>query len=162
MWILTATKCATAAANEAARFAVGVGVGCDRGSSAASIALAVETALTVGGIGADAVSVIASSEHKADEAGLREFAAGQGWPLHFFAASELDGVTVPNPSPQALQHAGSASVAEAAARLAAAGGDLLVGKQKFRGADGKHVTVAIARLSTTDLTTAPSSTSGAV
>lgn len=160
VWILTATKCTATTAQARDRFAVGVG--CDRGTSAASIALAVGAALAVAGIAADTVSAIASSEHKADEAGLHEFAASQGWPLHFFAASELDGVAVPNPSPAALQHAGSASVAEAAARLVAAGGDLLVGKQKYRGDDGKHVTVAIARITHTDHTTAPDPSSGAV
>lgn len=143
VWILTATR--RGRAHSPDRFALGIG--CDRGTTAEGIAAAVAATLAAAGIDAGAVDACASSEIKADEAGLREFATTRGWPLHFFAAGELAAVAVPNPSAQAARHAGSASVAEAAARLAAGGGELVVAKQKFRAADGKHVTLALARLS---------------
>lgn len=139
-----------------------IGIGCGRGTAAASIAEAVATALALAGIDADAVACLASSARKSDEASLHEFAAARGWPLVFFAADELAGIAVPNPSQHALQHAGSASVAEAAARLAAGGGDLILAKQKSRAADGQHVTVAIARLaSASEPTRAPALPPGA-
>lgn len=143
VWILTATR--RGRAHSPDRFVLGIG--CDRGSTAEGIAAAVAATLAAAGIDAGAVDACASSEIKADEAGLREFATTRGWPLHFFAAGELAAVAVPNPSAQAARHAGSASVAEAAARLAAGGGELVVTKQKFRAADGRHVTLALARLS---------------
>ena len=60
-------------------------------------------------------------------------------PVHFFNADELRQVEVPTPSPVVERHMGTPSVSEAAARLLAEGGPLIVSKQK-----GSNYTVAVA------------------
>lgn len=60
-------------------------------------------------------------------------------PVRFFTADELSQVEVPTPSPVVAQHMGTPSVSEAAARLLAEGGPLVVSKQK-----GTNYTVAVA------------------
>jgi len=125
-----------------------LGLGCDRGTPRATLEQAVAEALA--GLGAEPVqvTVAASIDLKADEAGLLQLAAGHGWPLHFYSAAQLALVPVPNPSPTVLRHTGTPSVSAAAAILAAGGdaGRLLLEKHKLRDAAGKHATVSIARI----------------
>ncbi len=126
--------------------AVAVGVGCQRGVSLETLAACVDAAL--GRLGGPRVHVLASAEHKRDEAALKALASQRGWPLRLYRAEALAGIPVATPSATVQTRAGSASVAEAAAMLAAGTGldGLLLAKQSHRGADGKHATVAIARL----------------
>lgn len=125
--------------------AVAVGLGCQRGVAAASLERAIDTALSP--LGAVVVVCLASHARKSDEPALLELARRRGWPLRFYPAEVLAGVAVPTPSGRVAGEVGAPSVAEAAARLAASGGDLLVAKQIHRGEDGKAVTVAVARRS---------------
>lgn len=125
--------------------AVAVGLGCQHGVAAASLERAIDTALSP--LGAVVVVCLASHARKSDEPALLELARRRGWPLRFYPAEVLAGVAVPTPSGRVAGEVGAPSVAEAAARLAAGGGELLVAKQIHRGEDGKAVTVAVARRS---------------
>jgi len=110
-----------------------VGVGASRGVSAEEVLETVDAALTRAGLPAGAVAALATVELKADEAGIVEAARRRGWPLRCHPAAQLSGVPVPNPSEIVRAAAGTASVAEAAARYAGPGrvlGRLLVHKTK--------------------------------
>ena len=125
-----------------------IGLGCDRGTPAATLAACITEALTPIGAGIGDICAVASIDLKADEAGLLELAQQNGWQIRFFAASELAGVCVPNPSEVVRRHTGTPSVSEAAALLAA-GTDvrhLIVEKHRLRGTDGRNATVSIARI----------------
>lgn len=125
-----------------------LGIGCDRGASLQTLQAAVALALKQAGVSQDAVSVCASIDRKNNEAALLQLAGLQGWPLQFYTAAQLSEVEVPNPSEVVRKFMGTPAVAEAAAMLAANTGifGLLVEKYKHCGADGKNVTVSIARL----------------
>lgn len=124
-----------------------VGLGCDRGTPAATIAQAVDFALAQLGCVRGQVAALASIDLKADEVGLLAFAVERGWSLRFYSAAELAAVAVPNPSETVRRHTGTPSVSEAAALLVGGGSaaDLLLEKFKHCGADGRNVTVSVAR-----------------
>jgi cobalt-precorrin 5A hydrolase len=127
-----------------------VGLGCDRGVALSTVREAVLAALAQAGAGPDQVAAAASITLKRDEAALLALAEENGWPLHFFEAHELARVDVPHPSETVRRYTGTPSVSEAAALLAAGAGvpmtALIVEKHKHRGADGRNVTVSIARM----------------
>lgn len=130
-----------------------LGLGCDRGTPCATLQRAVGEALSRLDALPQDVAVAASIDIKADEAGLHELARLHGWPLHFYPAAELATVPVPNPSETVRRHTGTPSVSEAAALLAAGSATqpapvlaLCVEKHKFRGPDGLHATVSVARM----------------
>jgi cobalt-precorrin 5A hydrolase len=127
---------------------VALGIGCDRGTPAATIAQAVDAALEQAGVIASDVCAVASIDLKADEPGLLDIAAVRGWHIRFYPAAELARVVVPNPSEVVRKYAGTPSVSEAAALLAAATdmSQLLVEKYKLRGPDGRNATISIARI----------------
>lgn len=124
---------------------VTIGLGCDRGAALATF----ETALAdaTGALGEIVVCAVATIDRKGDEVAILELCAKHGWPLRLYPAAALAQVAVPCPSATVLRVMGTPAVAEAAALLAAGTqmDDLLVAKHKYRGADGKHVTVSIAR-----------------
>jgi cobalt-precorrin 5A hydrolase len=125
-----------------------LGLGCDRGTPMATIVDAIADALTAcGGQLADVVTV-ASIDLKADEVGLCAAVRQFGWTIHFYTASELAGVDVPNPSETVRRHTGTPSVSAAAALLAGAveKSQLIIEKHKRRGPDGRNATVSIARI----------------
>lgn len=127
---------------------VALGLGCDRGTPAHTIAQAIAEALAACGSSLDDVRAVASIDIKAEEPGLAEVAAQNGWNIRFHAAAELATVAVPNPSETVRRHTGTPSVSEAAALLAA-GVDqsrLIIEKHKLRGPDGRNATVSIARM----------------
>jgi cobalt-precorrin 5A hydrolase/precorrin-3B C17-methyltransferase len=99
--------------------ALWLGVGCERGTSLSLLERQLEQALAEHGLAAEAVAGLASAERKADEPALLELAARRHWPLRCFSSAELAAVAVPNPSAAVLAELGTASVAEAAALLAA-------------------------------------------
>ena len=73
--------------------------------------------------------------------------------MRFYTPAELAAVPVPNPSETVLRYTGTPSVSEAAALLAAGGGQqpapmsaLVVEKHRLRGPDGRNATVSIARV----------------
>jgi cobalt-precorrin 5A hydrolase len=131
---------------------VALGLGCDRGTPAATIAQAIAEALAACSRSLNDVQAVASIDLKADEPGLAEVAAQNGWKIRFHPAAELATVAVPNPSETVRKHTGTPSVSEAAAVLAAgAGADtdqsrLIIEKHKLRGPDGRNATVSIARM----------------
>jgi len=98
------------------------GVGCRRGTSAAAVAQAIETALARAGVASDRLAVIATAASKETETGIVTAAATLGVPLVFVPQADLQAAT-----PRTLTHSekvmelfGTSSIAEAAA-LAAAG-----------------------------------------
>ncbi|MCK7583209.1 MAG: cobalamin biosynthesis protein [Chromatiales bacterium] len=127
------------------RIEVTIGVGCQRGASLSTLERAIDSALSP--LGSVVVRCLASHERKSGEPALLALARIRGWPLRFYPAETLTGVAVPTPSGRVAGEVGAPSVAEAAARLAAAGGELLVAKRIHHGEDGKAVTVAVARRS---------------
>jgi cobalamin biosynthesis protein CbiG len=110
-----------------------VGVGARRGVSAEEVLAAVDDVLPAHSADVRLVTI----DTRVTEPGIVEAAARRGWPLAGHPASRLARVTVPTPSERVRLHAGTVSVAEAAALLD--GGTLLVGKT-VRG----RVTVAVA------------------
>ncbi|MGF1481524.1 MAG: precorrin-3B C(17)-methyltransferase [Cyanophyceae cyanobacterium] len=122
-----------------------VGVGCERGTSARTIAAAVEQVCQRAHLAQEAIAGVATIALKADEAGILKLCRDR-FPLKTFSAAQLRQVAVPTPSEVVEQAVGTPSVAEAAAMLACSESHLLVPKQVFRleGEPGA-VTVAIAQ-----------------
>jgi 5,6-dimethylbenzimidazole synthase len=128
---------------------VALGIGCDRGTSLATLERAVDEALAMAGLHREQVAGVGSITLKADETGLLALAAQAGWPLHFYPASQLAEVVVPNPSETVRRHTGTPSVSEAAALLAAGTTEasaLWVEKHRLRSDDGRNATVSVARV----------------
>lgn len=127
---------------------IALGLGCDRGTPAATLQQAIAEALTQAACALADVRAVASIDLKADESGLAEVAAANGWTIRFYPASELAAVDVPNPSETVRKYTGTPSVSEAAAILVAAADQtqLIIEKHKLRGPDGRNATVSIARI----------------
>lgn len=117
---------------------VAIGIGCRRGVSLATLEEAIDT--SVRPLGMIEVRCLASHARKASEPGLIAFAKARGWPLAFYCTEALAAVAVPNASADVAAEMGTASVAEAAALLAAGATELLIEKQRYG-----DVTVAVAR-----------------
>jgi len=118
------------------RDAVAVGIGFRPGTGADRILAAVRAVL----VDADC-HCLATLDRRGEEPGLLRAAAELGVPVCTFAPAELVGVAVPHPSGRVAAATGTASVAEAAAVLAARGGPLVRAKTVHQG-----VTVALARV----------------
>ena len=128
--------------------ALWLGIGCERGTSVSLLERLVEQGLAAQGLAAEAVAGLASAERKADEPALLELAERRGWPLRCFSSPELAAVEVPNPSAVVLEELGTASVAEAAALLAAGPGCALRQTKRIERAQGQEqgaATLAIAQ-----------------
>nr|WP_223186604.1 precorrin-3B C(17)-methyltransferase [Streptomyces sp. CBMA29] len=118
-----------------------VGVGGSRGVGRAEVVGLVRSTLAEAGLAEKSVSALATVDAKAGEEGIVAAAAEFGVPLVTYAAADLAGTAVPNPSAAPLAAVGTPSVAEAAAILAAAdGGQLVVEKRK-----SAMATAAVAR-----------------
>jgi cobalt-precorrin 5A hydrolase len=98
------------------------GVGCRRGTSAPDIEAAIRAALLQAGLAANALTAIATTAAKQDEAGIDAAAANLGVNVVLVAEAELKaaGSRTETKSERVLALTGVPSVAEAAA-LAAAG-----------------------------------------
>jgi cobalt-precorrin 5A hydrolase len=125
-----------------------LGLGCDRGTPHETIEKAVRDALALVNLKVSDVVAAASIDKKSDEIGLLSVCKQFGWDCTWYAASELAKVDVPNPSEVVMKYVGTPSVGEAAAILNAGGSkdDLIVEKYKYKGHDGKNVTVSIVRI----------------
>jgi len=125
-------------------------MGCDRGTSIDTLNTAVGNALDKMSIDHANVVSLATIDKKNDEIGLLELSKTNDWPLHFFSATQLAKVKVPNPSEVVLKYMGTPAVAEAAAMLAANTGieNLVLEKYKFLGKDNKNATVSIVKITT--------------
>lgn len=125
-----------------------LGIGCERGTSLGLLERLVDTSLSELGLAPEAVAGLASAERKADEPALLQLAEQRGWPLRCFAAASLAAVAVPNPSEAVARELGTASVAEAAALLAAGPApQLTLEKRIERAQEGERgaATLAIAQ-----------------
>ncbi|NJC73269.1 precorrin-3B C(17)-methyltransferase [Planosporangium thailandense] len=122
-----------------------VGVGASRNAPADEIDELIAKALAEAGVVAESVRCLATVDLKADEPGIVEVARRRGWPIRSYPAETLRDVDVPNPSEVVRAAVGTASVAEAAALMAAreAGkhADLIAPKRA-----SAMATVAVARL----------------
>ena len=127
---------------------IALGLGCDRGTPLSTLRTTLDEALAACQAQLADVRAVASIDLKADEDGLLAAARQFGWTIHFYTASELAGVDVPNPSETVRRHTGTPSVSEAAALLAGAveKSQLIIEKHKRRGPDGRNATVSIARI----------------
>jgi cobalt-precorrin 5A hydrolase/precorrin-3B C17-methyltransferase len=97
-----------------------VGIGCERGSSLELLQWAIQEALKTKGLAQEAIAGLATIDIKADEVGLVALADQWQLPLVTFPANLLASVPVPTPSAIVELEVGTASVAEAAAIVAAA------------------------------------------
>ena len=129
-----------------------VGFGCRSGVSHHLIAAAVNQVFQENQLDKKEITGIATINTKASEPGLMEFCSLFKLPLKTFSPEMLTHVAVPHPSETIAAKVGTASVAEAAAMVAASASEkqqlgvkLLVPKQIFRlpGEPGV-VTIAIA------------------
>nr|VFK03480.1 MAG: cobalt-precorrin 5A hydrolase [Candidatus Kentron sp. H]VFK04346.1 MAG: cobalt-precorrin 5A hydrolase [Candidatus Kentron sp. H]VFK07461.1 MAG: cobalt-precorrin 5A hydrolase [Candidatus Kentron sp. H] len=127
--------------------AIILGIGCDRSTPLHTLEAAIDKALASAGQTRAAVAALATIDKKCDEPGLLALSAEHGWPMHFYSAARLSEVATPNPSETVRKHMGTPAVSEAAALLAAHAGleALLLEKYKYRGEEGKNVTVSIVR-----------------
>ncbi|RNC88868.1 MAG: precorrin-3B C(17)-methyltransferase [Synechococcus sp. YX04-3] len=124
-----------------------LGVGCERNTSLALVQLAIREVLAQAGLAEAAVAGLASIDRKADEPVLLELSKQWQWPFRTYDATALGAVEVPTPSDVVLSEMGTASVAEAAALLAAGEGAVLRQNKVIRhAATGEQgaVTVAVA------------------
>jgi len=97
-----------------------LGMGCERDTSLSLLERLVDTTLAAAGLAPEAVAGLASCTRKGDEVALLALAERRGWPLRLYTAERLAAVAVPHPSAVVEREMGTASVAEAAALLAAA------------------------------------------
>ena len=117
------------------------GIGCRRGTTAAEIRAALEAALTKIGRSLADVSLLASTEAKANEVGLLALAAELKREIRFYPNEEMQetieayGLTE---SPFVRKNIGIGNVAEAAALASVPAGRLALAKTKF-----EKVTVAL-------------------
>jgi cobalt-precorrin 5A hydrolase/precorrin-3B C17-methyltransferase len=126
-----------------------LGMGCERGTSLSLLERLVDGQLGTVGLAAEAVAGLASVDRKGDEPALLELAKRRQWPLRLFGAEALAAVPVPNPSAAVAAVMGTASVAEAAALLAAGSGGLLLEPKQVAHRDSDEqgaATLAIAQM----------------
>ena len=96
-----------------------LGVGCERDTSMSLITRAIVRSLEASELAIDAVAGLSTIDRKGDEPALLSLAEQRDWPLRLHSAEALAAVAVPNPSAVVEAEMGTASVAEAAALLAA-------------------------------------------
>lgn len=125
-----------------------LGLGCERHTSLSLLERLLAGALDDAQLAPEAVAGLASIDRKGDEPALLELARRHQWPLRLFSAEDLAPVAVPTPSEAVLKEMGTASVAEAAALLAAAPQPaLLLQKRIERAREGERgaATLAVAQ-----------------
>ena len=116
-----------------------LGIGASRDAPAAEVRELVTKALADAGLAERSVAAVATVDLKANEPALLLLAEQLGVPVCTFAASELAGQPVPNPSEVVAGEVGTPSVAEAA--VLAFGAALVVEKVK-----SARATVAVGRV----------------
>lgn len=125
-----------------------VGLGCDKGASPEMVERGVTAILDQQGLSLKSVKAIATIDKKNDEPAFVALAERFDWPLHIYAAHELDAVPgIENPSETVKRYVGSRGVAEPAALLTAGARTLLVSKQRYTEPNaGRSMTMAVARI----------------
>jgi len=97
------------------------GIGCRKGATAEEVETAIKTALEQTGCAGNELVLMATSDGKGDEPGIRAAAAARGLRLLLVRPAELEAVATrtQSSSPRVKALAGVPSVAEAAALFAA-------------------------------------------
>ena len=124
-----------------------LGLGCERGTSQELIARLVDQELDRLGLAPEAIAGMASIDRKSDEQAFLALAQERGWTQQWMPAATLNAIAVPNPSDAVAAEMGTASVAEAAALIAAGPESrLLLNKTIARAQGGEQgaATLAIA------------------
>lgn len=124
-----------------------LGLGCERGTSQELIARLVDQELDRLGLAPEAIAGMASIDRKSDEQAFLALAEERGWAQQWMPAATLSAIAVPNPSDAVAAEMGTASVAEAAALVAAGPrAHLLLNKTIARAEPGEQgaATLAIA------------------
>ena len=124
-----------------------LGLGCERDTSLGLLERLVDQTLAAQQLAPQAVAGLASIDRKADEPALLALAAQRQWPVRWFDAASLAAVAVPTPSAAVAKEMGTASVAEAAAQLAAGPGARLLQTKQIahaQGAERGAATLAVA------------------
>jgi precorrin-4 C11-methyltransferase len=121
-----------------------LGIGCRKGASAEGVAAEISGTLVAAGWLPQAIGTVATIELKKDEPLIASLCKHFEAAPKIFSAEELAAIAVPNPSERALAATGSPSVAEAAARLAAHGGELVIEKRKRALTAASDFTFAVA------------------
>jgi len=103
-----------------------LGMGCERGTSQELIARLVDQELDRLGLAPEAIAGMASIDRKSDEQAFLALAQVRGWAQQWMPAATLSAIAVPNPSDAVAAEMGTASVAEAAALVAAGPGARLL------------------------------------
>ena len=96
-----------------------LGIGCDRNTPYATLAQVIDEALAQLEASWADVRAVASIDLKADEVAMQELQRQRGHTIHFYPATWLAQVPVPNPSETVRKYTGTPSVSEAAALLVA-------------------------------------------
>ena len=96
-----------------------LGIGCDRNTPYATLAQVIDEALAQLEASWADVRAVASIDLKADEVAMQELQRHRGHTIHFYPATWLAQVPVPNPSETVRKYTGTPSVSEAAALLVA-------------------------------------------
>ena len=96
-----------------------LGIGCDRNTPYATLAQVIDEALAQLQASWADVRAVASIDLKADEIAMQELQRQRGHTIHFYPATWLAQVPVPNPSETVRKYTGTPSVSEAAALLVA-------------------------------------------
>ena len=96
-----------------------LGIGCDRNTPYATLAQVIDEALAQLEASWADVRAVASIDLKADEIAMQELQRQRGYDIHFYPATWLAQVPVPNPSETVRKYTGTPSVSEAAALLVA-------------------------------------------
>ncbi|MFI6445270.1 cobalamin biosynthesis protein [Kitasatospora sp. NPDC050543] len=107
-----------------------VGVGAAAGADDSEVAKLVLATLEEAGLSRNSVAQLATVESRTGHPAIRWAAFALGVPLVGYPAERLAAVEVPTRSGEVLAAVGTPSVAEAAALIGAAGGELLVPKRK--------------------------------
>ena len=94
-----------------------LGIGCDRNTPYATLAQVIDEALAQLQASWADVRAVASIDLKADEVAMQELQRQRGHTIHFYPATWLAQVPVPNPSETVRKYTGTPSVSEAAALL---------------------------------------------
>ena len=125
-----------------------LGLGCRKGLPPEELARLADGFLKrqAGGIRPEQIACLASCGLKRDEPALAALARRWGLPLRFFAAAELAAVPVPTPSEAVRERAGTPSVSEAAALLAARDGDAMPPRLLCPKWKAEAATFALARI----------------
>ncbi|MBN1988416.1 MAG: precorrin-4 C(11)-methyltransferase [Bacteroidales bacterium] len=121
-----------------------IGVGCRKQCSTEGIGEHIDDFLRSNLIARESVAGIASIDLKKDEPLLHLLSTRFDVPLSIYAAPELEGIDVPNPSARVKEVTSVASVSEAAALKSSVMGLLLVEKQKGALSEGNDFTFAVA------------------